>query len=70
MTYQPRFIAYAMSLGKSPEDVERSFDNRDYIAWINPRWREWEKETQHPGYIHSEEDHLNFNNWLLEKPRP
>jgi len=41
--FQPYWVAYARSLGLTPDDP--SLRTYQYIGWISERWREWRRAT-------------------------
>lgn len=52
-TYQPRFLAFAKHLGKTPDALvagcadrtARDVLNADFMAWIGAKWGEWAQAT-------------------------
>jgi hypothetical protein len=71
--YQPRWIAFARSLGTTPEALdavapaERVRRNADFMAWVRSRLAECRAASPHlfstGGSI---ADHDGVNAWLLE----
>lgn len=69
--YQPRFVAYAESLGKTPDEVSAELAARrtgrmmPFILWINAKWSEWRRlNKREPFSSLSPADHAAFDAWL------
>lgn len=72
--WNPRFVCYANSMGKKPEDLKygRGWGAK-FVLWIQERWREWEVEEDRPLATpfnktpYSETEHQRFDKWLSYK---
>lgn len=63
--YQPRFVAYAKHLGKTPDEVAAVNNwTADYMAWITIQLKAWGKATGRDCRLMSEADHDNFTAFL------
>ena len=69
MTYQPRYIVYSKSHGKTPEQMLKSDNNlmHEFIIWLGQQWRKWEVEAGFCAGHYSEQDHKDFDQWLKEQ---
>jgi hypothetical protein len=70
--YQPRYLAYCASHGKTPAQMLRH-DRKawpggkmcGFILWISARWQEWKKANGRGRWdVLSQADHDNFDAWL------
>lgn len=73
--YQPRYLAYCASQGRSPE-AQLAHDRQEfpggvmcgYILWIGAQWAAWDRLVGWPkGAPHSEPEHQQFDAWLAEQ---
>lgn len=63
--YQPRWIAYAKSLGKTPEELGGGpVVNAAFMAWISQQWGAWAKATGRDRHIHTQDDHASFDAFI------
>lgn len=71
--FKPRFVAYARSHGREPEQ-QVAYDRERYpggwaagfMVWIGRRWDEWDAETGFVG-VHTQWAHQQFDAWLNER---
>ena len=73
-TWSPRYIAYATSNGKTPEDMlatdKKEFPSAcmmEFILWIGRKWNEWCGITGNRVDFKTQEMHDDFDAWLKEK---
>jgi hypothetical protein len=68
-TFQPRYVAYAKSLGIAPENVfEHDGSMANFIGWITEYWRDYRKLRGIPSEAPvSDADHKAFDAWLIEQ---
>ncbi len=63
--YQRRFVYYAMSLGRNPDDVAKNDKIFHFMLWIRDKINEWKKEKGRDRYSGmSTEDHQEFDAWI------
>ena len=73
--FQPRYVAYARSLGETPEetharDVDRWPGGRmcGFILFISEAWRDWDKQHVHTrDHARTQDEHVAFTDWLSHR---
>ena len=69
--YQPRFVAFANSLGMTPEDLEScgNFKSYEFIEWIRLGLAAWAKAEgkDDPSPSLTESEHESFTIFLEKK---
>jgi hypothetical protein len=58
----PRWTAWLIWNGEKRETHE-------FMIWIGQRWREWAKETGRHIHNHTDQDHADFDVWLIARVR-
>jgi hypothetical protein len=71
--YQQRYVAYAKSNGKTPDEMLKHDKNNfpggcmaNYIIWINSKISDFKCLIGKNGYGLSREEHDQFNEWLMK----
>ena len=69
MEYQHRYVCYAKSNGKTPQemlahDMATGSGMLGFMTWINKKWNEWAKINNAPRHGISEASHENFDKFI------
>lgn len=66
--WNPRFLAYCVSLGEpDPLKVVDSDRFREFVPWIEERWREWHRAVGKPrAEPKTDAEHDAFDRWLAD----
>lgn len=72
--FQPRFVAYALSHGRTPAD-QLAYDRHQrptapmarFMGWMDSRWYEWQVASGWEGPTLSDADHAAFDAWLVDR---
>ena len=69
----PRYVLFARSYGRTPEEqleVDRQRSEAatmgDYMGWLSVWWAVWTQRTGHVGAL-TAHDHAAFDAWLAER---
>lgn len=80
--YNPRFVIWTRTLGRTPESFYRGEDDEIpkldgmpwtlvFMLWIQAQWGAWERsQGRKPGEPLSPSDHKQFDKWLSETYPP